>query len=278
MIKYLIILSLIFSTFRLSAQDSIRCDNDSILTGQEIQIEDIQDLNTEEDAEELTVTLPDYLPWDKIKIEGKLKMQGLPLSPSLKILMQRDSLIDISLRAPLIGEAGRMEITTDSITVVNKMNKTYVKEGISDFLKYYPWGISNIQDLLLARVFIPGFDLYENDIEDLVDIFFEDDQFNVIPKAYAKIPDVTYGYAVDESFNPLWLLILPESRPDIEIDVQYIYNLKGYDIILTYLENDKNRNLTLELKNPELTDEKSKPIEINKKFRKLSFSDFIRAF
>ena len=278
MIKYLILLNFIFLSLRLSAQDSISCDTDSIIFDQEIQLEEIPEQTVEEEAEEITITLPDYIPWDKIKMDGKLKMQGLPLSPSLKIFMQKDSIIDISIRAPFVGEAGRMVVTPDSVVLINKMNKTFVNEKIADFLKYYPGGISDMQDLLLARVFIPGYNLYDTDIEDLVDIFYEESQFNVMPKESAKIPGITYGYAVDETFQPLWLLILPESRPDLEIDAQYIYNLQGYNLILDYIEGDKKRELTLELKNPESTREEPKSIEINKKFRQLSFNDFLRTF
>ena len=278
MIKYLILLNFIFLSLRLSAQDSISCDTDSIIFDQEIQLEEIPEQTVEEEAEEITITLPDYIPWDKIKMDGKLKMQGLPLSPSLKIFMQKDSIIDISIRAPFVGEAGRMVVTPDSVVLINKMNKTFVNEKITDFLKYYPGGISDMQDLLLARVFIPGYNLYDTDIEDLVDIFYEESQFNVVPKESAKIPGITYGYAVDETFQPLWLLILPESRPDLEIDAQYIYNLQGYNLILDYIEGDKKRELTLELKNPESTREEPKSIEINKKFRQLSFNDFLRTF
>ena len=225
-----------------------------------------------------SITLPDYESWKVAKIDGKLKMQGLPLSPSLKIFMEKDSLIDISIRAPFVGEAGRLVITTDSVIAVNKMNKTYVSEGISDFLRYYPGGISNVQDLLLARFFLPGVDVMQVDLEELIDIYYEDNQFNVVPKGVASIPGIIYGYVVDELFNPLWLVVLPEERQDIELDVQYTYNRQGYDIIIAYLEGDKKRDLTLELKNPEWKGESPKAIDLNKKFRRLSFSDFLKSF
>ena len=276
--KIIFLLFFVVTSFALFAQNYVEGNEDSLIPENEAVVQEALEITPEEAPEELTITLPDYLPWENVKLEGKLKMQGLPLSPSLKILMQKDSIIDLSIRAPFVGEAGRMVITQDTVTVVNKMNKTFVKKSITEFLKYYPGGLSDIQDLLLARVFIPGYDLYETDIEELVDIFYEDDQFNIVPNDRAKIPGITYGYAVDDTFKPLWLLVMPEEREDIEIDAQYIYNLQGYDLILTYIEGDKKRDLTLELKNPDWNSEKIKPLEINKKFRQVSFSDFLRAF
>lgn len=225
---------------------------------------------------------------ENISIRGKLKMQGLPVSPSLQIFMVPDSLIDISIRAPFVGEAGRMVITPDTAIVVNKMNKTFVKESITDFLKFYPGDISDLQKLLLAQVFIPGYDLEETPIFDLVDIYFEDNQYNVIPKPEAQISGVEYGFVVDESLNPLMLLILPESRPDIQLAAEYKYSSPDtqfttypsapYSIAISYLEGDKFRGLTLELKEAEASGDFPKPLTLNKKFTQLSLSDFLRAF
>ena len=241
-------------------------------------VEEISQSDAIVDEDSISITLPDYFPWQQVKIEGKLKMTGLPLSPSLKIFMIKDSLIDISVRAPFVGEAGRAVIDTDSVTIVNKMNKTYVKEGIAELLKYYPGGISDIQDLLLARVFIPGHDLMEENVEELVDIFYENFQFNVIPKEEAEVPGFIYGFVTDDMFNPLWLVVIPESRPDIEIDIQYLYNLKGYDINIAVVQNGNQKSMTLELKEPQWESDTPDALKINNKFHRLSFSDFMKSF
>ena len=222
----------------------------------------------------------------QVNISGKLKMQGRPLSPSLKIFMLKDSLIDISVRAPFVGEAGRLVLTPDSVTLVNKMNKIYTKEGISDFLKYYPGGISDVQDLLLAHFFLPGFNLGDSNLEDLVDIYYVNDQYNVIPKGEAEIPGIVYGFIVDEYFNPLTLVVLPESNPDIEIDAFYNFSvppisneLEGdYSIQLIYQEDNKALKIDLDLKKPQWGGESPKPLEVSKKFRQVSLSDFLHNF
>ena len=273
-----ILILLLLTFLGLRAQDTININSISDSIG-EFKIEEANPEPEETYQDEsLTITLPDYSEWNTAKIDGKLKMQGLPLSPSLKIFMQKDSLIDISIRAPFVGEAGRLVFTTDSVVIVNKMNKTFVKENISSFLKYYPGGLSDVQSLLLARFFVPGYDVMDVDLEDLVEILFENNQFNVVPKEAASLPGISYGYIIDELFNPLWLIVLPEERDDIELDIQYIYNLQGYNIIIDFYEGDKKREVTLELKNPEWEAGMPDKISINKKFRQLTFSEFLRAF
>ena len=230
-----------------------------------------------EQDDSFVIAYPDYQPWDVVTLQGKLKMQGLPLSPSLKIFMKRDSLISISVSAPLVGEAARIVIDNDSVVAVNKMNKTYVQEGVADFLKYYPGGISDVQDLLLGRFFLPGFDVMEDDLDSLVEIFYEDNQFNVVPVGPAVIPGVDYGFVIDDQFNPLMLVILPESRPDIQIAAFYKYKLQGYDLEFDYQEGAKNYQIIMELKEPQWSGSEPKEIDLNKKFRRLSFYDFIKS-
>lgn len=243
----------------------------------------------------------DHQLWSSVSIQGKLKMKGLPLSPSLKIFMQKDSLINISINAPFVGEAGRVVITPDSVTALNKMSKTYVNEGISDFLKYYPGNFSDVQDLLLARFFLPGVDLQNADLSQYIDVIFEDNQFNVVPKGDAIIPGIIYGYVVDANFRPQMMVVIPEERRDVEIDVLYSYPQSTqqpfsdeenpsisfpfdslpdypYNIQLIYQDGTRLSEVNLELKTPDWNATPPKPLELNNKFKKVSLSDFLRSF
>lgn len=288
---------LLFSwiTFGLFAQnDSIPMESSEIIsdsivldsvtpdipenTTVETPVEEVVVEEAEVDLNTPSPEAPEPFYWDVASIDGKLKMKGLPLSPSLKIFMVKDALISISVRAPFVGEAVRITLTPDSVLAVNKMKKTYAKESIADFLRYYPGDLADVQDLLLARFFVPGFDVAESDLNELVDIFYQDNQFNVVPKGEAVISGIDYGYIIDQAFNPLVLMVLPQARPDIQIAAFYRYNLTGYDLQLAYQEGEKAMDLTLELKNPVFSGEMPAPIELNNKYKQLPFSDFIRNF
>ena len=210
--------------------------------------------------------LPEYQDWDVATIKGKLKMQGLPLSPSVKIFMLKDSLVDISLTAPFVGEAGRMVLTPDSVKVVNKMGKKY---WISPTMGIGGESLVRMaQDFLLRRFFVPGFNTQDFDINELVDVYYVDgDQYYVVPKEEAEIESVDYGYIVDRQFTPMMLVVLPEGR-EAEMDVFYTSTLGGYDIRVMYKDGGKGAEATLELKNPEWKGTVPKPLEINKKFSK----------
>lgn len=225
--------------------------------------------------------IPIYDNWEVATIEGKLKMRELPLSPNVKIFMQKDSLIHVSLRAPFVGEAGRLVMTKDTILVINQLNKTYLKEFVGnkgEGIGERGIGIGDIQSLLLARFFVPGFDLESDGVEELIEIFEEDNQINVIPTGDALIEGVKYGYVIDENFKPLFIVVLPQNKPDVEIDVAYKYNTKGYDITGTYLDGAKKMEMTLELKNPIWKGDLPKEIDLTKKYRKVDFAGFMRSF
>lgn len=223
-----------------------------------------------------TLELPVYPVWNVATLQGKLKMQGLPVSPSLKIYMEKDELIDLSLRAPLVGEVGRLVLTQDTALIVNKMNKTYVKEEISSFLKYYPGGLGDVQNLLLARFFLPGFDLNEIEIAEVLDIYSDGSQFNLVPKGSAKIQGVRYGYVVNEVFQPLALIVMPENRPDVEITAEYNYTLQGYDINLNFTDGNFGSGMVLELKNAEWSGTRPKEINLDNKYRQVTIEEFMR--
>lgn len=253
-------------------------------------IEDNGDIAVEEstvtETEGMELEL-DLVLFEKATLQGKLKMKGLPLSPSIKIFMERDSLIDISLRAPFVGEAGRAVITPDTLVVVNKMSKTYIAESLRNVLggktpsdsvaSKSILSINDIQDLLLGRFFLPGIDLETVEFSDVMDIYpDEEEKYNVVPKGEAEIENVTYGFVVDRDFVPLMMVLLPQYLPDVEIDVFYTYKLKGYDLKAVYQKGNKALDLTLELKDPEWNGEKPNGIEIGNKFRKVNFEEFMR--
>lgn len=235
----------------------------------------IESANSEEDIE---IIWPDYTPWTVVTLQGKLKMKGLPLSPTLKIFMQRDSLIDLSIRAPFIGEVGRLTVTPSYALMINKMNKSYVeikgRDGTPSLFGNLGLGIGDVQDLLLGRFFLPGFDVMAADLDTLVDVYVEHSGvFNIVPKGEAEIDGVKYGFITDGFFKPLMLMVLYGENG--EVDVTYNDQLKGYDMQVVYSDAARRFEANLEFQNPEWRGEMPKPMDL-KKYTQLTLDEFIR--
>lgn len=288
----ILVMGLIWSVYAQEPSDSIVDDTIIIEDATSIEVEE-KVLEEPRDTLEVEYEYPTYSPWDVATLQGKLKMKGLPMSPSLKIYLEKDSLIDISVRAPFVGEAVRLIFTPDSIFGVNKLNKTYIKERIGDWLPngtgnepgYKDGGFSiggkilglgEIQDLLLGRFFLPGIDVSEVDLDDYVEVFYEDEQLNVIPKGEAEIPGVKYGFVVDNVFTPLLLVVVPTGREDIEVSAEYKYKLQGYVLLISYLAGNQGLSMTLELKEPEWKGERPKSPELSGKYKKVNLIDFVK--
>lgn len=276
-------LLVLYANSETFANDTITVDTVTLEVEQPDIIEEITVLPESSDTifQNIWFEYPDYNPWEVSTIEGKLKMKGLPLSPNLKVYLKKDSLISMSLRAPFIGEAGRMDITPDSITIVNKIQKTFVKEGYKEGLAglgYENLGIGEVQNLLLGRFFLPGIDIAEVELDDLVDVYYEEETqlFNVVPKSEAEIPDVKYGFVVDNYFNPQMLIVLPQQKPDAEADAIYTYSLKGYNIELKYQDSQRELSMILELKEPVWQGEAPKPLELSSKYKQVSIGELIK--
>ncbi len=217
--------------------------------------------------------------WETITLSGKLKMAGLPLSPSVKIFMQRDSSVMISLRAPLMGEVGRAEIFTDSLLVVNKMKKTYVKESLEKALSYYPGTLSDVQNLILGRVVIPGFGALDAEHCEAVEIYAEDgDVFSLIPSEMAQTEGFSYGYVIDDYARPEALLVMPAEAEGVSVTLGFEYYDNGYDLAVTYLSPKKNYSATLELDNPVEGGSPIDRIKINSRYTQLTFQQFMKSF
>ncbi len=216
--------------------------------------------------------------WEQVTINGKLKMAGLPVTPSVKIFMQRDSSIYISLRAPFVGEVGRAEITDSTALVVNKMNKVYVEESLEKVFSFYPGGLSDLQNLFLGRVALPGLGQLSHEIEDSVEIYSENDTtYSLVVTEENSIPGVNYGYVFDSEFWPVALLVLPEATPDVSVTLAYEYFEKGYDMQFLYRSEKKNIQATLEFDDPEWKGKPFDRIKLNSKYKRVDLKDFLKS-
>ncbi|MDO5570867.1 MAG: DUF4292 domain-containing protein [Bacteroidales bacterium] len=92
------------------------------------------------------------------KINIKLNAGSTSQSVSGTIKIIRNEKLQISI-APIFGiELAKIEISNDSIKIVDRINKRYLVESISEYREALPVDIrfETIQSLLLNNIFIPG--------------------------------------------------------------------------------------------------------------------------
>lgn len=225
-----------------------------------------------------SITAP-WNDWQTLTISGKLKMAGLPLSPSVKIYMEKDSTVRISLRAPLMGEVGRAEIDGDTLLVVNKMKNTYVKEPLDSVMSRYPVTLGDVQSLLVGRVVIPGGGILTKESAEMVELFPEEGgEYSLIPSEEMELEDFNYGYLIDSDMLPTVLMVIPVEKPEVSVNVTYDYDPNGYEIFVSYQSPEKIYSGTLQLDYPLEGGSPIEPIKLNNKYIQLDFGKFMKSF
>lgn len=235
-----------------------------------------------EDAEEnlvLEKITNNWKDWNIVNLSGKFKMSGLPVSPTIKVSMEKGKAIYMSLRVPILGEVGRIEIDSQSITAVNKMKRVYVKENIGQYLQYYPGSVSDIQELLLGKIVMPGFGVITPGMGDSLDVYgVEGGKYAISPNGSIAIEGVEYGYMVGSNLKPEMLLVVPENNPELNIMVEYSYPSKGYDMKLSLVSPTRNMSATIEFNEPEWNGNLMNPLKLTNKYTKVTIQQFMNSF
>ena len=93
------------------------------------------------------------------RLSADLKLQdGKELGSRVELKMVRDSMIQLSVQ-PFLGiEVFRLELTTDTVRLIDRMGKRYVAERYSGLLEQSPvdFNFYNLQALFINRIFLPG--------------------------------------------------------------------------------------------------------------------------
>ncbi len=94
------------------------------------------------------------------RIQADIALGKTQLSSKVQLKMQKDQCIQFSIQ-PMLGiEAARIEITPDSIRMLDRINKVYAKSGIeylrTVFAISFEFDFYNLQSLLTNTLFYPG--------------------------------------------------------------------------------------------------------------------------
>ena len=218
-----------------------------------------------------------YTRWDEISMSGKLSSPLLPMSPSVKIYMQRSKLVVISVSAPLIGEAVRIEIDKDEALLVNKMSNSYATVSTSLIESVCPGGLEALQNLMLGRITILGSGELSPKNADKVDIYEVGGvEWLVLPQQDLENDSFIYLYFNDLSNFLLDRFVVLAQDGSGNVDASFQWGKK--DMTMKWVAEMGSRTLeaTLKLNNPDSSPKKISRIELGSKYRKVDLKGVLR--
>ena len=139
-----------------------------------------------------------YGRWERVRVPMTVRISSpKSISVSGTAVLERDKSVTLSLK--FFGmEIGVLQLTGDSVVVLDKHSKAYIAERIDTFLGGFPATVANVQDLLLGRLFQLG----DADVSVMkktawdYDVFPDGNGWSCTPLPPAD--GIAYGFA----FNP----------------------------------------------------------------------------
>lgn len=226
--------------------------------------------------EALRTVLANYRPWTCVEFSGKLRMERLPVSPSVRLYMEKGKCIQISARAPLLGEIARAEISQDSVLLVNKANKTYCRESTSRIMNAYPGFLNDVQSLLLGRVIVAGEGELSN--ANAPDVEFDTSvasEWLIVPVRQPDFIDAAYGYSIIPNGRTASMMLELPSH-DIELDLLYSYRNSGMELEVAFVKGNRQLDATLDFSSVKWGGSKLSPLRLDSKYRRLGIAEFIK--
>lgn len=234
----------------------------------------------------LNAVLPTYPSWKRAELSGKLKAAGLPLNPTVKVFMRRDSLLSISVRVPFLGEVGNIRVTRDSMLAVNKMKRVYCMESLGDIKYDYPKFLGDFQALLLGRIVVFKSGQLSKQNAEFIDIAYAQDSIAPdlrnwkldFPKNRTPYDQFGYSYLVSEN-GKIDNLTAEIQAFDIQLAMDFSYPGSQSDMALILTKEEKQlfkANLIFDV--PKWEGEIPAPVKINDKYTRVSISQFLKSF
>lgn len=215
----------------------------------------------------------------KGNLEIKLGDNGKRVGAHYKII--KDSIMQVSVRVPILGEAFRVNFTPEKVVVIDRLKGQYSVASYSESeafgavnLNYY-----NLQALLTNSLFIPGKEKVQK--TDYAN-FKINTVGDMLMLQTAGQPDLLYNFAVDASEKIISLLV---SKKSLDNTLQFTYsdfvkhdNQQFYPTVLVASINMGKRALSLAITYSELdVDNKNIKVDtsIPKRYNEVSFKELI---
>ncbi|MDR1516577.1 MAG: DUF4292 domain-containing protein [Dysgonamonadaceae bacterium] len=240
-------------------------------------------LEQKENQQLFSDILANQLPFNTLSSKLSLTLSKGPVSRRSKARLKivADSAIQVSIQ-PLFGiEVFRLHIDADTLVFLDRMNKRYVKEALSDLKQRYPTGfdLQTLQSLICNRIFVAG--KAKPDAGDYAKFNYSDTQNMYYLKSEDKSSGIEYFFSVnaddriiftnlvdvDKEYSLQWnysaFAQLPAGVFPQQMDVSVGSSTKKAEMSLSFSDTVLDEALQLELSIP-------------KSYVKVAFSDVLK--
>jgi hypothetical protein len=197
----------------------------------------------------------------------------------MKVYMEHAEAITISLHVPIVGEVGRVELTTDSITIANRLKKVYVQESLERTIGKMDMSLLDVQDLLLGRVFLLSQGTLTSSLASQMDVTQSDDDNRIVtPKKQNPLAD--YGFLVAASDGSTLKTYATAQGGTYSAIANYDNRSDGHrNIDLSVKAGSKTYTATIECDKPVTLNPKAiSPIKFTSKWKKVTFKELMQSF
>lgn len=218
-----------------------------------------------------------YTDWHQVTLAGKLHIDRLPISPSIKMYMERASLIVISMRVPLLGEVGTLEITPEHALMVNKMKRTYCDLSLSEFMSDLPVTLSDLQDIFLARIFLPQAGTLSMTNYTQADFYSDPGGgWLILPRHQPVEYDVSCGYSALTDGRTSNIFVSTLDGADQAV-AAYDYDGKKTDVSLTLRYKNKDHTFGLTIHETDWKGKALKGATPDAQYRSQTLREFLKS-
>lgn len=180
--------------------------------------------------------------WTSLNSKIKVNKEGQEVTINAHIRIKKDSIIWISVKAPLGIEIFRTMITSDSVYYMNRMNKNYFIKHISHIREVVKADVSfiKLQEIIFASPNITVLNSNKENYEILKDIF----RVSKIDLQETEDKKTSIRYSDYKDFSEIGGLYFPEK---IFIDIK---SEEGFTAEINYTKIKFNKTSSISFKIP----------------------------
>lgn len=219
-----------------------------------------------------------YTDWDTMSISGKLSSPMLPITATVKVYMEKDELVVITVSAILVGEAARIEIDREQAVIINKLKGTYTTVLTEDIEPMLPGGLTAIQNMLLGRITLLGEGTLTPALADRLQIYDAGEGgWMLLPEQDIENSPFVYFYTVDPLSYLLKRFAVLAQSGEAEADAYYTWSGSNTTVDLVAVMGEKKMEASLRLNKPDMVTKKIQRMEdIDSRYRRTDLKGLLK--